>query len=465
MKLQRFFPCQALGFFSILLLLSVSFLTGAEEEPLLVRLATSTERLPVYLTHVECKNAGLDKDYCTKLEKVLQFDLDHNGMTYSLKSSSEKEKLAGAAVFNQAPTASDWKGIGAFYVIKMRVEDQKVALRLFSRNADSVKSIEGISLSGDLGKDRRQIHQLADTVHKTLFKTDGIANTRILYTLTNKQGTSWNSEVWEADYDGFNSRLVTKDSGYSITPLYVPPKPDYHSGAIFFVSYKTGQPKIYYQGLNDDNAPRRLTYLRGNQLMPAISRQRDKLAFISDVTGNPDLFILPFSPESGATGKPYQIFSTYQATQGSPTFSPDGSQIAFVSNKDGSPRIYAMDVPSAGTSLKDIKAQLITKRNRESTAPSWSPDGTKIAYCSAVDGVRQIWVYDCATREERQVTQGPGNKENPSWAPNSLHVVFNSGEKGFCDLYLINLNQPEATKITSGSGEKRFPCWEPLVTN
>jgi TolB protein len=195
--------------------------------------------------------------------------------------------------------------------------------------------------------------------------------------------------------------------------------------------------------------------------MPAISRQRDKLAFISDITGNPDLFIQPFNPETGSVGKPYQIFSTRQATQGTPTFSPDGSQIAFVSNKDGSPRIYMMEVPAPGTSLKDVKAILITKRNRESTAPCWSPDGTKLAYCAGVQGTRQIWVYDFNTREERQLTQGAGNKENPTWAPDSLHLAFNSSDKGACDLYLINLNQSDATRLTFGDGEKRFPCWEP----
>lgn len=446
------------------LLLFTAFLNGEEkEEPILVRLATETERLPIYLVHVDGKDSGFDANYCSKLEKVLKFDLDHNGMTYCLKSSNEREKLAKAASFDQAPQSSDWKALGAFYIVKMGVSDKKAAIRLFSQNADTVKAIEGIALTGNLANDRRQVHQLADMIHKTLFGTDGIASTRILYTQKNKQGTSWASEVWEADYDGHNKRQITKDSGYSITPLYMPPKPGFHSGAFFFVSYKTGQPKIYYQGLVDEGASRRLTYLRGNQLMPAISRQRDKLAFISDVTGNPDLFIQAFSPEAGAIGKPYQIFSTHLATQGSPAFSPDGSQIAFVSNKDGSARIYAMNVPAPGTSLNDIKATLITKRNRESTAPSWSPDGTKLAYCSAVQGTRQIWVYDFGTREERQVTQGTGNKENPTWAPNSLHLVFNSSDKGACELYLINLNQSDATKITSGEGEKRFPCWEPLV--
>lgn len=452
-------------FLALWMLPFLGLVGGENEEPILVRLAVETERLPIYVSQVDAKKSGFEESYGRELEKILLFDLAYNGMTYIVTPSKEREIQAETASFDLPPNASKWKSLCAFYVVKMRIEDQKAAVRLFSQNADLAKAIENIPLTGDLAKDRRQIHQLADKIHKAIFGTEGIASTRMLYTVKIKQGSGWNSEVWEADYDGGNSHYLTKNSGYSITPLYLPPKAGYHSGAFFFVSYKTGQPKIYYQELADSGTARRLTDLRGNQLMPAISRQRDKLAFVSDVTGNPDLFIQSFSPEAGATGKPYQIFSTHLATQGSPTFSPDGSQIAFVSNKDGSPRIYVMHVPKPGTSLNEIQATLITKRNRESTAPSWSPDGNKIAYCALVQGVRQIFVYDVITREERQITQGPGNKENPTWAPNSLHLIFNSSDKGSCELYLINLNQSEAIQITSGEGEKRFPCWEPFAWN
>lgn len=432
-------------------------------EPIVVRLATETQLIPMYLARFSGNDSGFDSNYCKQLETVLQFDLDHNGMTYLMEPNSQREKQSAAASFNQSPSASDWKALSAFYVVKVKIQDKKLSARLFAANSETSKSINDLPLSGDLSKDRRQIHQLADTIHKALFGKDGIASTRIIYTVKSKEGSTWISEMWEADYDGANQRQLTRDSGYAITPAYVPPKTGYNSGSFFFVSYKTGQPKIYYQALSPDATPRRLTLMRGNQLMPAISRQRDKLAFICDITGNPDLFVQAFSPETGAVGKPYQIFSTHLATQGTPTFSPDGNQIAFVSNKDGSPRIYKMNVPPPGTSLNDIKATLITKRNKESSAPAWSPDGTKIAFCSLVQGVRQVWLYDLTTGEERQLTQGPGNKENPTWAPNSLHLIFNSSDAGACELYLINLNQSDAAKISRGPGEKRFPCWEPRI--
>ena len=102
---------------------------------------------------------------------------------------------------------------------------------------------------------------------------------------------------------------------------------------------------------------------------------------------------------------------------------------------------------------------LLTKRNNENTCPAWSPDGTKLAYSAKTNGVRQIWVYDFTTKEERQLTFGPGNKENPAWAPDSVHLVFNSTDATASELYLVNLNQPEALRISKGPGKKHYPSW------
>jgi TolB protein len=267
----------------------------------------------------------------------------------------------------------------------------------------------------------------------------------------------WLSEIWECDWDGANVRQLTHDASYSVTPVLIPQNARFANDRFLYVSYKTGQPKIYLGSLKGGQG-KRLIDLRGNQLLPTISPRRDKIAFICDAAGRTDLFLQSFSPETGEVGKPQQLFSYPRSTQASPTFSPDGSQIAFVSDKDGGMRIYLI---SATPSERRPNPRMITKQNRENSCPCWSPDGTKLAYSAKTNGVRQIWIYDFATGEEMQLTSGPGNKENPYWAPNSLHLVFNSTDSSTAELYIVNLNQPEAVKISQGPGKKHYPTWGP----
>lgn len=448
----------------LITIFSISKLYADEDnDTIVVKLATESKLMPLYMSSFLEDNSGLEKNHIAQLEKILSFDLNHNGMTYTVKHTQEQDQLSDLKNFENMGNANDWLKLNVFYVLKVKVNNKQISARLLSVNSNTFKAIDGLSLSGDLAQDRRQIHRLADSIFKTLFNTDGVANTKIIYTVkTSITGQKPTSEIWEMDYDGGNGRQITNEKALIVTPTYIPPKTGFMSGSIMYSSYKSGQSKLYVASTKD-GVGQRLSLLKGNQLMPTVSRQRDKIAFICDYTGNPDLFLQSFDAEKGLIGKPQQIFATHLATQGTPTFSPDGKQIAFVSNKDGSPRIYMMDIPEPGASIKNIRPFLVSKMNRDNTAPTWSPDGTKIAYCSNTQGTRQIWIYDFETNQEQQITSGGSHKENPTWGPNSLHLIFNS-TGNICDLYLINLNQPEAVKITKGTGDKRFPCWEPKTS-
>ncbi|WP_213318877.1 Tol-Pal system protein TolB [Chlamydiifrater volucris] len=310
-------------------------------------------------------------------------------------------------------------------------------------------------LSGVLGEDRKKVHLVADAVHEALTGIPGICSGVILFTLSNtcqqneellKQG-----ELWTIDYDGANLAQKTEEKSLSVTPKFI--RSPSKSCPYLYVSYKTGVPKIFINTF-DKSQGQRVVSLRGNQLMPDISCHKNKLVFVSDINGNPDIFLQPFSLTSGALGKPFPLLNASFGTQGNPTFSPDGTKILFVSNKDGSPRIYVMPIePELSTPY------LLTKRYRNCSCPTWSNNGQFVAFCAVVKGTRQIFVHDLTTKEDLQLTFSPENKENPSWAKDDRHLVFSSGSSDKSDIYLLSVFTKKITKITSGPGEKRFPSW------
>ncbi len=431
----------------------IAALSAATEE-IRIYLPTESPLQPLYLSQIQASGTSFSSQYLQDLEGVLLFDLSHNGSTKVTPRLAAKEEMLRQKNRAQAYQPKIWKEAGIAHVVKGEIEGNLLTVSVFSTATGSLKSFERIELTGQLGKDRRVIHKIADKIHEALFGAPGVASQVILYSSKAKSSTNV-SEIWMCDSDGHNARQLTKEGCYSVSPVYISPSPQFANDRFLYVSYKSGQPKIFIASLGD-GVGKRLIDLRGNQLLPAISKQRDKVAFICDAGGRTDLFLQQFHPETGEVGKPVQLFSLPHATQASPTFSPDGSKIAFVSDTGGTPRIYV--IPASFTTKRPAP-HLITKENRENSCPAWSPDGKKLAYSAKTKGIRQIWIYDFETGEEWQLTDGGGNKENPSWAQNSQHLVFNSTDGASSELYLVNLNQTDVIKISHGPGIKHYPSW------
>ena len=210
---------------------------------MVVRLSTETQRLPIYAAGFYVTDGCFSDEYASTLQKILQFDLNYNGMTYVLDVSEDFEKLISGDQIDRAPKTNDWKALEAFYLVKGAIKDKKLIVRLYAANGESVKGVDGLLLSGDLAKDRKQIHILADTIFKTLFGKEGIATSKILYTVKTTQGGKTRTEVVESDYDGENRRKVLSEPNLIVSPVYVPPKEGFATGSFLYVSYQTGQPK------------------------------------------------------------------------------------------------------------------------------------------------------------------------------------------------------------------------------
>lgn len=375
---------------------------------------------------------GPEADYAKKLEEVLRFDLFHNGYSRPVDGETPHATIEG------------------------HLNGKTLSISLTFSHTQEIKELKK-SLTGYFNQDRQRIHEASDEITWELFQVKGIATSRFLFTRRTPLNEGWASNVWEADYDGANAIQLTHDIGYCLTPAYLPPLENHETGSYFFTSYKSGQSKIYVCDKKGKRAQLGLS-LSGNQLMPAISRQRDKMAFIWDVMGTAALFVQRFDTKKGPMGKPQQLSLTRYAVQGTPSFSPDGKRLAFVSNKDGLPRIYLLTLPKAGE--EPPQPTLLTKWNRECTAPAFSPDGKMIAYCSTVKGARQICLAHLDSGTEEVLTMGNQNKENPTWARDSFHLLYNTTSGG-SEIYLLDLNTRKPCKIDLGKGEKRFPALEP----
>jgi TolB protein len=430
------------------------------QQELEVRLETKVPLKPIYLSRLHKSSAQTAGQNAEELRSVLAFDLANNGYSSIVPVREDGEQKINWADPGARVDAAFWKRERIPIVITLEETQNGLIAKVFNLDKSSTKSYPEIRLTRQSGGDRPAIHKLADAIQKDLFGAPGIASMRIIFSQRMKHNESaghrWVSEIWTSDWDGANAKRLTFANGYCMSPGFLP-----HSimnQGYFFAATDRGQSKIYRGSLLDSQTDVWI-HLRGNQLLPAVSKDGSKIAFISDAAGRPDLFIQELDAKGKENSKPYQLYSAPNATAASPTFSPDGRKIAFVSDKGGTPRIYVMEILDPRT-VRKPELLLITRTNRENTSPSWSPDGKKLAYSARADGVRQIWIYDFTTQQEWQLTTGAENKENAVWAPDSLHLIYNTETHDVSELYLINLHQQEPIRINLGFGQKRFASWE-----
>lgn len=433
--------------------------TFASEE-IEVSLSTKNAIKPIYLSKIFNEDADFENSYLENLSSVLKFDLNNTGFTKVVKSEHQNDFKVSHFDKDIAFDALFWKDRKIAYVVKSQIT--KKTLKSFVYNVDNnlLKNFE-IALTGFLDTDRQKLHSLCDSIQEILSGQMGVFSSKIIYSLREKNeknnNFNWQSEIWISDIDGENAKRLTYQNSYFVHPIFIPNKKNEY----IYISYLNGIPKIYKSSITNPKDTKQLINLRGNQLLPAISINSDKLAFICDAAGGADLFLQHFDHNFLPLGKPIQLFSYPRATQASPTFSPNGEKLAFVSDKDGAIRIYVVYISDNTYTRKRPLAHLITKKNRENVTPSWSQDGKKLAYSAKINNIRQIWIYDFEKDEEWQLTYGANNKENPIWAKDSLHIIYNTEDKNESELYLININQKESVKITKNEGRKRFPSFEP----
>ncbi|WP_417347594.1 Tol-Pal system beta propeller repeat protein TolB [Ferrimonas sp.] len=125
----------------------------------------------------------------------------------------------------------------------------------------------------------------------------------------------------------------------------------------------------------------------------------------------------------------------------SPSWSPDGRKLSYVSFENGRSEIYIQD-------LYTQKRDRLTSFEGINGSPNWSPDGTKMAMSLSKDGNPEIYVMDIATKQMKRITNHYAIDTEPSWHPDGKSLVFTSERGGRPQIYRVYLDTGRIQRLT-----------------
>lgn len=274
-------------------------------------------------------------------------------------------------------------------------------------------------------------------------------------------------------------RAVMADTSVSDTD----PTPSRDGKWLAFTSDRTGSKQIWVMPI-DGGEPRRLTFEPDSEraMTPTWSPDSKSLLFISTRTRDYNIYRVPLDG-----GEAKQV-SDAPGSNRFAIYSPDGSRIAFGSNRLKPGQLWGFDLYLMGPDGEEYKrepAKQLTHNQGSPGHPTWSPDGKYVGYVaknvdttqsvqvgpgmmakkSALFAAYRLWKVDVATGRETQLTglepeTTPSEEVWPDWSPDGKYIAMQRRVGTKNDVWLFELATGRLFPLTT-FGDCSKPTWAP----
>lgn len=198
----------------------------------------------------------------------------------------------------------------------------------------------------------------------------------------------------------------------------------------------------------DGYAPRALLSSTDPIMSPSWSPNGKQLAYVSFERKHASIFVQDLS-----TGSRHLV-SDFEGINGAPAWSPDGKKLALVLSKDGSPNIYIMD-------LGTRRLTQFTKDWSINTEPAWSPNGKSIIFTSNRGGAPQIYQKEVGSGAVSRVTYDGNYNARGSFTRDGNHLVVLNKESNTYNIGILDLNNGNFRVLTNSGADNASPSIAP----
>lgn len=350
------------------------------------------------------------------------------------------------------------KTIGSEFVVRAGyiVINKDITIEMYLYHVSESKLIIGKRYKAKLDQSAQVGHILSNDVIEALTGIRAPFMSKIVATFDN--GAGGPKEVVKMNWDGSEFEQLTQHKSIALSPSWSADAKKIAYSVYTKIIKKGGgsvsNVSLYVLDLVTNK--RVLTSFRPGVNSGAVFSKDGKYIYLgmSQGSGSADIYKINLKGEieSRLTKGPAGAINV------EPSLSPDGSKIAFSSERGGRPMIYVMN--SDGSNVKRL-----TLKGAYNSSPSWSPDGTKIAFAGQDNLNFDIYVMDADGSNLKRITQAAksngkaAHNEDPSFSPDSRYIVYTSNRTGKNQIYISTLDGSEERRVTNDSKNYYRPKW------